>query len=144
MTLKDNAKRLIQKAKRTPKTKEMSDSTDGRTWYLRDDPLEHLGEEDQFRHNCYVQILMDTVREVSPPFTVGIFGSWGVGKTSIVNDFKRSMASDDEFKSFSVVMIDIWKFGQSIRYRNCIQGRQHAPTRVGLYDAPRCAYVSYR
>jgi len=116
MTLKDNAKRLIQKAKRTPKTKEMSDSTDGRTWYLRDDPLEHLGEEDQFRHNCYVQILMDTVREVSPPFTVGIFGSWGVGKTSIVNDFKRSMASDDEFKSFSVVMIDIWKYeGDSLR-----------------------------
>lgn len=103
--------KLIRKMKHADNQKEMSENTDGRTWYLRDDPLRYLDEEDQFRHKGYVQILMEAVREVSPPFTLGVFGSWGVGKTSIVNDFCKSISEDKALSSTTAVAyIDIWKY----------------------------------
>jgi hypothetical protein len=102
---------LIRKAKGTGILRESSKNTNARPWYLRDEPLEYFDEEDQFRHKSYVQILMEIVKEVSPPFTLGIFGSWGVGKTSIVNVFRKTISQDKAFSSTTaVVCIDIWKY----------------------------------
>jgi len=87
-----------------------------RTWYLDDRPLESFDKEDRFHHRAYVEVLLKTVKELSPPFTLGVFGSWGVGKTSIANDLKNSIKSANELKEVPVVSIDVWKYeGDSLR-----------------------------
>ncbi len=87
-----------------------------RTWYLDDCPLESFDKEDRFRHRAYVSVLLQTIKELSPPFTLGIFGSWGVGKTSIANDVRHVIENDNELKGVSIVWIDIWKYeGDSLR-----------------------------
>jgi hypothetical protein len=82
-----------------------------RTWYLDDRPLESFERVDHFRHRAYVEVLLQAIRELSPPFTVGIFGSWGIGKTSIANDLRHSIKSHEEFKEIPIVSIDVWKYG---------------------------------
>jgi len=87
-----------------------------RHWYLDDRPLESFETEDHFRHQAYVAVLLQTIKELSPPFTLGIFGSWGVGKTSIANDFRRSIKGASELKGVPVISVDVWKYeGDSLR-----------------------------
>ena len=62
-----------------------------RTWYLKDEPLTGLEGQDSFNHNAYVNLLVTAIGELNPPFTLGIFGSWGVGKSSIVNDLRERL-----------------------------------------------------
>ncbi len=59
-----------------------------RTWYLKDEPLPNLSEGDRFSHRAYVLVLAQAIKELRPPFTLGVFGSWGVGKTTITNDLR--------------------------------------------------------
>ncbi len=102
-----NLKGKSQHSQETPAT---------RTWYLDDRPLESFEREDHFRHRAYVAVLLQTIKELSPPFTLGIFGSWGVGKTSIANDLRRSVKSTSELKGVPIVSIDVWKYeGDSLR-----------------------------
>ncbi len=94
----------------------MTTDSEERTWYLRDEPLEHLDEEDKLRHKGYVRILLNTLKEMAPPFTLGIFGGWGVGKTSIVSDLRNSAKQDKELAETPMVYLDIWKYeGDSLR-----------------------------
>ena len=94
----------------------METDTEERTWYLRDEPLEHLDEEDKLHHKGYVRILLDAIKEMTPPFTLGIFGGWGVGKTSIVIDLLNSAKQDEELAKTPIVHLDIWKYeGDSLR-----------------------------
>ena len=94
----------------------MVTDSEERTWYLRDEPLEHLDEEDKLHHKGYVRILLDAIKEMTPPFTLGIFGGWGVGKTSIVRDLLNSAKQDKELAKTPIVHLDIWKYeGDSLR-----------------------------
>ncbi len=79
-----------------------------RTWYLKDEPLTNLGNEDRFSHLAYVNLLSKAITELEPPFTFGVFGSWGVGKTSIVNDLKDILRQSDD--NIRAVVIDVWKY----------------------------------
>jgi len=87
-----------------------------RTWYLDDRPLDSFEREDRFHHRAYVSVLLQAIKKLSPPFTLGIFGSWGVGKTSIVNDLGHLIKNDNELKGVPIVSIDVWKYeGDSLR-----------------------------
>ena len=79
-----------------------------RTWFLKDEPLSNLQGQDRFSHNAYVNLLVTAISELTPPFTLGVFGSWGVGKSSIVNDLsdKLGQSSSDT----RAVTIDVWKY----------------------------------
>ena len=79
-----------------------------RTWFLKDEPLSNLQEQDRFNHNAYVNLLVTAIRELTPPFTLGVFGSWGVGKSSIVNDLGDKLAQDSS--DTKTVTIDVWKY----------------------------------
>ena len=94
----------------------MSEEATERTWYLKDEPLPHLGEGDLFRHRAYVRLLTQAINELKPPFTLGVFGSWGVGKTSIVNHLQEQAKDDNDLKDTTAVNIDVWKYeGDSLR-----------------------------
>lgn len=79
-----------------------------RTWYLKDEPLTDLGNQDRFSHRAYVNLLTEAITELKPPFTLGVFGSWGVGKTSIVNDLRDRLSQSDV--NTRAVAIDVWKY----------------------------------
>ena len=83
-------------------------SSPNRKWFLKDEPLNNLEEQDRFSHDAYVNVLTTTIDELTPPFTLGVFGSWGVGKSSIVNDLsKKLMSSNSKTRA---VTIDVWKY----------------------------------
>lgn len=91
---------------------ELQEEPDEKPWYLSDEPLPRLGTEDKLRHKAYVQVILKVIKETSPPFTLGLFGGWGVGKTSIVNEFRESMKEDQSVSKCPVAYIDIWKYEQ--------------------------------
>ena len=79
-----------------------------RNWFLKDEPLSNLQGQDRFNHNAYVNLLVTAIRELTPPFTLGVFGSWGVGKSSIVNDLGNRLGQDNS--DTRAVTIDVWKY----------------------------------
>jgi len=79
-----------------------------KSWYLKDEPLTDLDNQDRFSHLAYVNLLTEAITELEPPFTLGVFGSWGVGKTSIVNDLRDRLGQSDT--NTRAVAIDVWKY----------------------------------
>jgi len=79
-----------------------------KTWYLKDEPVELLGEKDMVSHRAYVNLLAKAIVELNPPFTLGLFGSWGVGKTSIVDDLREQFNQDDS--TTKAVTIDVGQY----------------------------------
>lgn len=76
---------------------------------LRDDPLTNLADQDRFRHTAYESVLKQILEDVDPPFTIGLFGSWGTGKSTIVGQLRRHY--HHEKNSFSAfVNLDVWRF----------------------------------
>ena len=55
-------------------------SSPDRKWFLKDEPLNNLEEQDMFSHDAYVNLLETTIDELTPPFTLGVFGSWGLAR----------------------------------------------------------------
>ena len=79
-----------------------------RTWFLKDEPLSNLQGQDRSNHNAYVNLLVKAIRELTPPFTLGVFGSWGVGKSSIANDLGDKLAQNSS--DTRTATIDVWKY----------------------------------
>lgn len=76
---------------------------------LRDDPLTNLADQDRFRHTAYERALNQILEDVEPPFTIGLYGSWGTGKSTIV----RQLGARYEHKRNSpnaFLNLDVWKF----------------------------------
>lgn len=72
--------------------------------FLDDNPKENL-RDDNFAHKTYSQTLLEIVLNTKSS-TIGLFGSWGAGKTSIINDLKSSLVDNNKYK---VAVIDLWK-----------------------------------
>jgi len=76
--------------------------------YLSDSAIDKL-EEDKFKHAEIAKIIKQITLECPMPFTIGLFGSWGTGKTTISN-FVRKMLLETE--KVAVVYFDVWKYEQ--------------------------------
>ncbi|MEX1253182.1 MAG: P-loop NTPase fold protein [Dehalococcoidia bacterium] len=83
---------------------------------LRDDPLANLAEEDQFRHTAYEHVLRRILGDVTPPFTIGLFGKWGTGKSTITNHLAKAYRHKRGENDSAAVVLDVWKF-QSDSFR---------------------------
>ena len=78
--------------------------------YLSDSPIEEL-DHDEFSHNIYVEVLEKIIRSCETPYNIGLFGEWGVGKTSIINMLKKRIEGDEKLsKQFSFLYFDVWKY----------------------------------
>lgn len=67
---------------------------------------------DAFNHQIFAEILVDLIKDNDPSLTVGLFGGWGVGKTSIVNQFITK--AKNQF--ISPIYFNAWKYsGDSFR-----------------------------
>ncbi|MDI6803221.1 MAG: P-loop NTPase fold protein [Bacteroidota bacterium] len=83
---------------------------------ITDDPSFTSGiykkEEDAFNHEAFAQTVFRVVQDNDPPLTVGLFGGWGVGKTSIVNLLKSKCKGNGH----SFIYFNAWQYsGDSFR-----------------------------
>lgn len=81
--------------------------------FLSDQPLSADREQEmRFGHPSIADNLEDIILRCPTPFTMGLFGKWGVGKTSIINVLKERLLSKD----VATVIFDIWKHeGDALR-----------------------------
>lgn len=83
--------------------------------YYRDNALTSK-EGDQFQHKHYVSVLKDILLKSQTPINVGLYGKWGVGKSSIVHMLEEEIKNDKELKDFEYVEVDAWSIsGKSLQ-----------------------------
>ena len=75
--------------------------------FLRDQPLRADDEFEtiEFGHKEISKTLVSIVEKCETPFTVGLFGKWGSGKSTIAN----LLAEDLKLKGIPTVIFDAWK-----------------------------------
>ena len=71
-----------------------------------------LGETDEQRpdglgFDTYAQILADAAVGTKGPFTIGVFGEWGSGKTSLLRMVQKNLSREDDVV---VVWFNAWRY----------------------------------
>jgi len=75
--------------------------------FLLDQPLSAKELENiRFGHEGIAKTLQNMITKCPTPFTVGLFGKWGVGKSTIINLLQAGLT---EQKDIAVVVYDVWK-----------------------------------
>lgn len=69
-----------------------------------------MSEEDIFNHSVFADTLLDLIKDNAPGLTIGLFGGWGIGKTSIINLFKDKLDNDARCGEFAYVYFNAWKY----------------------------------
>jgi len=74
---------------------------------LPDLPLTADDEQNvKFGHSEIAKVVADLVFKANPPYTIGLFGKWGTGKTTIINLAKYYL----EKQGIKTVIFDVWKY----------------------------------
>jgi len=74
---------------------------DSKTYIVNDQPT----EKDALDFTPYVETLGDIIQTGNTPLTIGVFGTWGSGKTSLMKMVKKQLPDD-----FTVAWFDAWKY----------------------------------
>jgi len=75
--------------------------------YQRDIPWKS-GDPDKFDHQHYVSVLKNILLKSKPPINIGLYGRWGVGKSSILNMLEDKIKKDSELHDFKYAYVDAW------------------------------------
>jgi hypothetical protein len=71
-----------------------------------------LGTHDAFGHSDYSAAIGAILADAPVPFTLGLFGDWGVGKTSIIQAIGSKLTEQD----IAFVSFDVWRYeGDALR-----------------------------
>jgi Cdc6-like AAA superfamily ATPase len=79
---------------------------------LNDEPI---GSQDQYDEldgldfNRYAEVLARVIKDTNGPFTIGILGEWGTGKTSLMNMIENKLKNDDHI---ATVWFNAWRYEQ--------------------------------
>lgn len=79
---------------------------DSKSNLLKDIPLTKR-EADRFSYIDIADNITEIIKSIKPPFTIGIYGKWGSGKTSICKLVEKNIKKEPNFKTF---YFDIWKY----------------------------------
>lgn len=81
--------------------------------FLSDSPLAgDVARDLSFGHKSIADSLVKIVQYCPKPFTIGLFGKWGTGKTTIIHWLTNQLDKNH----FCIVHIDAWKYeGDSLR-----------------------------
>jgi len=66
-------------------------------------------KDDQFKHIDYVKVLKDILLRSETPINIGLYGRWGVGKSSILSMLKEQIEKPDLSQQFRYLYVDTWK-----------------------------------
>ena len=72
---------------------------------------ENCHKQDGLGFESYAKVLGDAALGVQGQFTIGIFGKWGEGKTSLMRLVKRYIENNSN-DDISTVWCDAWMFDQ--------------------------------
>lgn len=67
-------------------------------------------EDDGLDFAKYSLVLSEVAKETEGPFTIGVFGEWGTGKTSLLRLIKKNIDSDENILA---VWFNAWRFERS-------------------------------
>lgn len=97
-----------------------------RAAFLLDEPIKH-SSEDRLNLTSYVDVMERIIRSGKTPLNIGLFGRWGVGKTSILNLLKERVTEVDFLKDrFDFFSIDAWQLSkESLRQQLLIDLNKH-------------------
>ncbi len=87
--------------------------------FITDQALNNA-EFDEFGHDDYASLIEKLIREQPTPFNIGIFGKWGVGKSSIVNLVKEKLRTDIEKSKIKFIEVRVWKYNENSLRRKFI------------------------
>ena len=76
-------------------------ASDSQTYIVNDQPT----ERDALDFTPYVETLADIIQTGNTPLTIGVFGTWGSGKTSLMKMVKNQLPDD-----FTIAWFDAWKY----------------------------------
>ena len=80
---------------------------------IKDDPSFLDGKYDEssdaFNHEAFANTIYKIIKENDPPLSIGLFGGWGVGKTSIVNLLKSKINLKD---NIDYVYFNAWQYSE--------------------------------
>lgn len=72
-----------------------------------DEPIGNIND-DEFGHRHYVDVIKNIIDNCqNEQLNIGLFGKWGVGKTTIINLLKNRIDNSEEYKT---VMFECWKY----------------------------------
>jgi hypothetical protein len=77
-------------------------------------------EYDEFGHIDYASLIERLVLEQPTPFNIGIFGKWGVGKSTIVNLLKEKLKNEIRKNKIKFLEIRVWKYDENTLRRKFI------------------------
>jgi len=64
--------------------------------------------EERFGHWAYARTLEKILKQNDKPLTVGLFGEWGTGKTTVINMLLRKLEKDENSRVHAVVF-NAWR-----------------------------------
>lgn len=76
--------------------------------YIPDKEI-NLEKGDLLGAEPYVNTLSEIIEKSNSPFTIGLFGGWGVGKSSIIETIKEKFNTDEK-SDMAVFKYDAWKY----------------------------------
>lgn len=81
--------------------------TDNNIRVFVDEPIGNI-DSDEFGHRHYVDVIKNIIDNCqNEQLNIGLFGKWGVGKTTIINLLKNRI---DNSKKYKTVMFECWKY----------------------------------
>ncbi len=75
--------------------------------YFRDGALKDQSG-DEFFHRHYAEVLSDILRKSKTPLNIGLYGKWGVGKSSIAHMLQDEIKNGDTLRGFEYAEVDAW------------------------------------
>ena len=86
---------------------------------LSDEPLFKKGyqaEVDAFHHEAYANTIYKLLLSNKPPLSIGLFGSWGIGKSTVINILLDKTKKEQSHNNIVPVYFNAWKYsGDSFR-----------------------------
>jgi len=78
--------------------------------FIRDEEIQNLnGDDDLLETKKYANTLKEVIINIQTPFTIGLFGEWGSGKSSIVNTAQSELEKETTQK-IKFIKYDAWKY----------------------------------
>jgi hypothetical protein len=100
--------------------------------FVNDEPILTI-TDDKFRHSYFVRTLEYILEHSSSPINIGLYGRWGVGKSSILHLLEEVILKNKSLKNkFSLFYIDVWKFS-SLKQELLLEMNNILPEKIRPY-----------
>ncbi|HXF12694.1 MAG TPA: P-loop NTPase fold protein [Terriglobales bacterium] len=88
----------------------MTDTVNPIRWNILADNEVTQKKDDAFGvHTAYAKLLKQLAQEAPTPFSIGLYSSWGTGKTSIVRILEELVAGEED-NGLAVIYLDVWRY----------------------------------